>query len=86
MVVQSDIQQAGEAAVFEGARIGDGMPVLEGQVVQLVLGVKGDFPVGFFVDAIGVGAGELPEVRCAELPGNAAEIVGAGSPAGWQPD
>ena len=51
------------------------MPVLEGQVVQLVLGVKGDFPVGFLGDAIGVGAGELPEVGRAELLGNAAEIV-----------
>ena len=75
MVVQSDVQQAGEASVFEGARIGDGMPVLEGQVVQLVLGVERYLPVGFLVDAIGVGADELSEVRRAELSGNAAEIV-----------
>ena len=74
MVEQTDIEQARELLVFQHAELGNGPAVLKRQMIQLVLGVQSNFPVGVLVHSIPLGQRQFAKAAALQLVGHPAQV------------
>ena len=78
IVVEIDVHEARELAILQDESVGKGIAMLERQVVDLVLGIQPDFPVGVLVDFVGAQQLHLAERTACKLVGDATKELEQG--------